>query len=456
MKRFVDYFLHKWKSSPIRKPLLLRGARQVGKTYSVREFGKSFTSFVELNLELHPEAREIFEKDLDPHIIIRKIFVLTNKSIIPGQTLLFLDEIQLVPNAIIALRYFYEMMPDLHVIAAGSLLDFAIKTVGMPVGRVSSLYMYPLSFFEFLSAIGSSAVIEEILLQHSCLHNPNDEISGIFHDKFLDLVGQYLAIGGMPQSVACWQNIKDIHTCSEIPHSLIRTYKQDFEKYAQKYQIKYLNVLFTNIPHQLGRKFKYSEIEGEYRKRELAPCLDLLLTANIAHKVMRTGAQGIPLGAQSDMHTFKVVLIDVALSQFVLGLKTGAWMLKPLEEFINKGELVEAFIGQELIAYENPINEPQLYYWQRETRGAEAEIDYVIQQEANIVPIEVKSGKGTAMKSMKSFLETHPESTYGIRFSTNNYSVHEKIHSYPLYAVAKIIADADQDVKSALLVLAKY
>ncbi|MFH1831739.1 MAG: ATP-binding protein [bacterium] len=450
MKRFVDYFLHKWKTSPLRKPLLLRGARQVGKTYSVREFGKTFTSFVELNLELHPEAREIFEKNLDPQIIIRKIFVLTNKPIVPGQTLLFLDEIQLVPNAIIALRYFYEMMPELHVIAAGSLLDFAIKTVGMPVGRVSSLSMYPVSFMEFLNAIGSPVIIEEILS-----HNPKDEISKVFHDKFLDLLGQYLAIGGMPQTVDCWCKMQDIHACSEIPHALIRTYKQDFEKYAQKYQIKYLNALFTNIPHQLGGKFKYSEIEGEYRKRELAPCLDLLLTANIAHKVMRTGAQGLPVGAQADLQTFKILFIDVALSQFILGLKTGAWILKPLEEFVNKGELVEAFVGQELIAYEHPMKEAQLYYWQKETRGAEAEIDYVIQQETDIVPIEVKSGKGTAMRSMKTFLETHPESTYGIRFSTNNYSVYEQIHSYPLYAVAKIIAEADQDVKAALIFLSQ-
>lgn len=448
MKRFVDYFLNKWKTSPLRRPLLLRGARQVGKTYTAREFGKQFSSFVEVNLEFQPEAREIFEKNLDPHIIVRKIFVLTNKTIIPGETLLFIDEVQTVPNAILALRYFYEMMPELHVIAAGSLIDFAIKTVGMPVGRVSSLHMYPLSFIEFLSAIGSGAIIDEIVS-----HSAHDTMMQTFHDKFLDLVGQYLAIGGMPESVACWQRLQDLHACSEIPHMLIRTYKQDFEKYAQKYQIKYLNVLFSTIPHQLGGKFKYSEVEGEYRKRELSPCLDLLLTANIAHKVLRTSAQGIPLGAQADEQSFKILLIDVALTQFMLGLKTGSWLLNPLEEFVNKGAFIEAFVGQELIAYEHPMREVQLYYWQRETRGGEAEVDYVIQQEAAIVPIEVKSGKGTAMRSMASFLESHPASTYGIRFSTNNYSVHEKIHSYPLYAVAKIMADADQDVRAALIAL---
>ncbi len=424
VKRFVDYFLHKWKTGSFRKPLLIRGARQVGKTHSIREFGKSFTSYVEVNLEFHQEAREIFEKNLDPQVIIRKIFVFGGQHIIPGETLLFIDEIQMVPNAITALRYFYEMMPELHVIAAGSLLDFALKSVGMPVGRVSSLHMHPLSFIEFLSAMGSFGVIEEILS-----HDINYEIEMSFHTKFLDILGQYLSIGGMPQAVACWQKNQNLHECIEVPLSLITTYKQDFEKYAVKHQIQYLNVLFNHIPHQLGGKFKYSEVEGEYRKRELAPCLDLLLTAHIAHKIVRTGAQGIPLGAQADLHDFKIILIDGALTQFILGLKTGCWMLNPLEAFINKGNLVEAFIGQELVAYEHPMRESQLYYWQRETRGGEAEIDYVIQQEMQIIPIEVKSGAGTAMRSMKSFLESHPASTYGIRFSTNNYSIHEKIYS---------------------------
>ncbi len=448
MKRFIDYFLLKWKTSSLRKPLLIRGARQVGKTHSVREFGKSFTSFVEVNLEFHQEAREIFEKNLDPKIIITKIFVFKGQEIIPGETLLFIDEIQVVPNAITALRYFYEMMPELHVIAAGSLLDFAIKSVGMPVGRVSSVHMHPLSFIEFLSAMGSRGVIQEILS-----HDLSHEIEIGFHNKFLDLLSQYLSIGGMPEAVACWQQDQNLRTCSEIPLSLIRTYKQDFEKYAEKHQLNYLNILFNHIPQQLGGKFKYSDVEGEYRKRELAPCLDLLLTAHVAHKIMRTGAQGISLGAQADLQSFKIMLIDVALTQFILGLKTGHWMLNPLESFVNKGALIEAFIGQELIAYEHPMNDTQLYYWQRETRGGEAEVDYVIQRETQIIPIEVKSGAGTAMRSMKSFLESHPASTYGIRFSTNNYSVHENIHSYPLYAVAKIIADADQDVKAALMSL---
>jgi len=456
MKRFIDYFLRNWKTSPLRKPLLLHGARQVGKTYSVREFGKTFPSFVELNLEFVPEAREIFERTLDPKLLIQKIFALTEKPIIPGQTLLFIDEIQQVPNAIIALRYFYEMMPELHVIAAGSLVDFAIQKVGVPVGRVSSMYMYPLSFIEFLSAMGAQGTIQTILS-----HGIDQEIEEVFHRKFFDYLGAYLAIGGMPQAVACFatswkesdQGAYSMHICSEVLQTLISTYRQDFEKYAERYQIKYLNVLFTAISHQLGRKFKYSDIEGDYRKRELAPCLDLLLTAGIAHQVVHTSAQGAPLGAQADLHTFKLLLIDVALSQFVLNFKTGKWLFNPFEVFVNKGEIVEAFVGQELLAYELPMRKAQLYYWQSEVRGGEAEIDYVIQQESSIIPLEVKSGKGTALRSMRLFLEKHPQSPYGVRFSTNNYSCYENIHSYPLYAVAKVAAADDEDIKQALLSL---
>lgn len=445
MKRSIDYFLSQWKISPLRQPLLLRGARQVGKTYAARNLGSTFSSFVEINFEQWPETKLIFDKKLDPQSMIQDIYALTGQTIVPGKTLLFLDEIQTVPNAIIALRYFYEQMPELHVLAAGSLLDFALEQVGMPVGRVSSLYMYPVSFIEFASALEPHVV--KIILSNP----PDQELSPIVHNKFLGLVGQYLAIGGLPKMVDCWKRIHDLHTCSEIPHTLLNTYKQDFNKYAQKHQLGYLDQIFTQGPRQVGKKFKYSAIEsGDIRKRELAPCLDLLLTANIMHKVFHSSAHGIPLGAESDLSTFKVLFIDVALSQYILDLSIGDWFLNPLETFINKGELVEAFVGQELIAYMHPRKKAQLYYWQREARDSEAEIDYVIQHASQVIPIEVKSGKGTSMKSMRIFLESHPQSPYGIRFSSHNYSIHDNIHSYPLYAIAQIMADTDQAVRNAL------
>ncbi len=433
LKRLIENELLDWKNAEFRRPLLLRGARQVGKTYAAQQLGKQFSSFVEINLETQPDARIIFEKDLDAQRIMRNLALFTRKPIIPGQTLLFIDEIQIVPQAVTALRYFYEQIPTLHVIAAGSLLDFAIEQVGMPVGRVESLYVYPMSFMEFLLSTGNEILVQEILS-----HSLNEQISEPVHNKILSILGEYIAIGGMPGIVACWIQTKDPSRCFALQHSLIDTYRQDFVKYAKKNQIKYVDVLFNNIPQQLGKKFKYSDIEGDFRKRELSPALDLLTTAGIAHKVTHSSGQGIPLGANIDPQCYKVIFLDVALSQALLGLDLEGWFLNPMQQFINKGPLIEAFVGQELLAYSNPHSKSQLYYWQRNAPGSTAEVDYLMQSGEKILPIEVKSGTGKTLKSLHLFLENHPQTPYGVRFSTLNYSKHENIQSLPLYAVAAI------------------
>ena len=439
MKRFIEKDLIQWKDAQFRKPLLLRGARQVGKTYVARKLGEQFTSFIEVNLESQPEAKLIFEKDLDAQRITRELSLFTGKSIVPGKTLLFIDEIQTIPQAVTALRYFYEQIPELHVIAAGSLLDFAVEQVGIPVGRVESLYVYPMSFLEFLLATENDVLVKEIVS-----HHVEEEISEPVHNKLLALLGEFLAIGGMPGVVECWRKTKDPARCFALHHSLIDTYRQDFSKYAKKFQIKYIDSIFNNIPQQLGRKFKYSNIDGDYRKRELAPALDLLVTAGIVHKVFHSSGQGIPLGANVDSECYKVIFLDVALSQAVLGLDLEAWFLNPVQQFINKGELVESFVGQEILAYANSHAKKQLYYWQRNAPNSSAEVDYLIQKGELIIPIEVKSGSGTTLKSMYLFLESHTKSMLGIRFSTQNYSKHENIESIPLYAVAAIFKIAKQ------------
>jgi predicted AAA+ superfamily ATPase len=223
----------------------------------------------------------------------------------------------------------------------------------------------------------------------------------------------------------------------KIRKTLVDTYRQDFTKYAKKFQIKYVSLLFGQVPLRVGKKFKYSDVEGDFRKRELAPAIELLSTAGIIQKVISTAGQGLPLGSQADQQNFKVLFLDVALTQTVLGLHLGSWITSPFEQFVNKGELVEAFVGQELLAYAQPFQKAHLYYWHKDTRNSQAEVDYLIQKEEAIVPIKVKSGTGTTLKSMQIFLESHPGSPYGIRFSTQNYSQYQKIHSYPLYAVAK-------------------
>jgi predicted AAA+ superfamily ATPase len=444
MKRTVDYFLLEWKTRQGRKPLLLRGARQVGKTHAVRELGKTFSNFIEINLELNAGARAIVEKDLDPHRIVQQLSELVQKKITPGSTLLFFDEIQQVPKAVIALRYFYELMPELHVIAAGSLLDFAIEQVGVPVGRISSLYMYPLSFFEFLLALGNHKWAKAILN-----HNVDTPMSGPVHEKLLQTLGVYLAIGGMPEAVNAWVNTRVSWESKKVHTDLLYAYQQDFGKYAKKHQIKYLDLLFQKAINQVSNKFVYSRV-GEYKKRELEPALELLEKAGLLYRVTRSAGQGIPLGAQADLDDFKIIFLDVGLCQALLKFDIAPWFIEPEHMFINKGELVEAFVGQEILAYSDPIAKESLFYWHRENRSSQAEVDFLVQINNNIVPIEVKAGASKRIKSMQLFFDSHVNSSYGLRFSTDNYGVYQKIRSYPLYAVLQPFFAVSEQMHKAL------
>ena len=253
-------------------------------------------------------------------------------------------------------------MPELHVIAAGSLLDFALEKVGMPVGRVSMLYVYPLSFLEFLSATGNSIFIEPILRGQS--------LSDVLHNEIMQLVGHYLVVGGMPEAVIEWSKTKNPIVTLDSQKQLIETYRQDFPKYSKKHQLKYVETLFNQIPHFIGEQFKYSSIHGEYKKRELAPCLDLLCHANVIHKVTHSAGNGVPLGAEVNLERFKMVFIDVGISQAILGSDPTQWILTLDKELINRRAVVEAFVGQELLCYSTPKWKNELYFWKREVAGA--------------------------------------------------------------------------------------
>ncbi len=440
LKRLIDWHLERWKENKNRKPLLLRGARQVGKTFAVRNLGKSFDKIVEVNFELIPDAAKVFEKDLKPDRILRELSAQIGIKIEPGTTLLFFDEIQEVPQAITALRYFYELMPSLHVIAAGSLFDFALEKVGLPVGRVSSLYMYPVSFVEFLFATGNSVLIEAILEQ-------KEPFIESVHEKLMNLVGEYLAIGGMPEAVFKWVQEKNPKECFQVHHNLIASYRQDFEKYAKKHQMPFVETLFNQVPHRIGEQFQYKNIHGDYRKRELAPCLDLLCKANVIHKIYHSAGNGIPLGAEINLEWFKTIMVDVALCQAILGFDLSTWFLQPGIEFVNRGTITEAFIGQELLCYSQTYRKMDLYFWRRAAKSSTAEVDFLYEYHREIIPIEVKSGCGGRLKSMHLFLKEHPKSSYGIRFSAQNYSRFEKIDSRPLYAVVSL---AHEDQKEAI------
>jgi uncharacterized protein len=430
MRRHALETLLTWKDQKRRKPLLLRGARQVGKTHLVRKLGEHFEHFVELNFESTPQLKTSFEKDLDPSRLVRELSLLTGKRILPGKTLLFFDEIQAVPAAITSLRYFYEKLPDLHVLAAGSLLDFALEGLGVPVGRVSFLHLYPMSFLEFLEASNQGLLAGEIVS-----HDPKRPLADAIHQKLLDTVGVFLAVGGMPEAVACWQESQNLEECSKIHHDLVETYTQDFHKYAKKYQLKYLHLILDKIPRLAGKPFRFSHVSDHYRARELSPCFDLLVKAKIAHPVLHSAGNGVPLGAEMNPKKFKVFFLDVALHQALLGSETKSWIFDPQTSFVNKGEVIESFIAQELLVSLPADRAQQLYYWHREARASQAEVDFLIEGNGKIIPVEAKSGKGGRLRSLKMFLELHPKSPWGIQFSTQNYSVFEKIHSYPLYAV---------------------
>ncbi len=288
---------------------------------------------------------------------------------------------------------------------------------------------------EFLAATGNSQFIEAILNKLP--------FSEILHNKLLDQVGHYLAIGGMPEAVSAWIESHDPRASYEAQNGLVETYRQDFPKYAKRHQLPYLDILFNQIPHFIGKQFKYSAVHGEYKKRELAPCLNLLRHANVVHQITHSAGNGLPLGAEVNLDRFKTIFLDVGLSQSLLGLDLAAWFLNPDKDLINRGAIVEAFVGQELLAYDSPKSKNELYFWKRESKGALAEIDYLYDYQNTVVPIEVKSGHGTTLRSMHQFLEEHKKTHLGLRFWSENYHQAEKIDSRPLYAVATL-AHPDQ------------
>lgn len=281
-------------------------------------------------------------------------------------------------------------------------------------------------------------IIQEI--RHHAMQMPMNEA---LHNKLLKLFCEYLAIGGMPESIQAWVTNNDIIQVAKIQQTLIDAYLQDIPKYSKKTQIKYVEAIFSSAPAMIGSSFKYSRVHGEYRKRDLAPALDLLVKAGILHRIVHSDGYGIPLGAQANEEKFKIIFLDIALTQTLLGVSPNAWFLNGIETLINRGEILEAAIGQEILAYAESHTKAKLFYWQREQANSQAEVDYLLQKDNIIYPTEVKSNKGSTLKSMQIFLQTHANSPYGIRVSAHNYSVYEKIHSCPLYAFAAFVLRDD-------------
>jgi predicted AAA+ superfamily ATPase len=430
LKRTLFSELIEWKASANRKPLLLRGARQVGKTHLVRELGKEYEHFLEINFEENPQFKECFSGSLSPLELLCKLEVVSNQKIIPEKTLLFFDEVQECPPAILALRYFYEKMPQLHVVATGSLLEFALEKVGVPVGRIEFRSLFPLSFDEFLCALNEHILSEELLKIER-----GEPLFELAHQRLLDLVRIYIVIGGLPEVVAQFAKDRSFITVGAIQNQLVAAYQQDFLKYAKKYLVEMVEQVFSSIPKLLGGKIKYVHIAADSKAAKISSALQLLVKARVVNLVTHVSGNGVPLVSEENHKDFKALFLDTGLALKVLGFPVQELLTIDLRSLVNQGQIVEQFVGQELLAHADPKAEPRLHYWRREVASANAELDYLVSIGTKVFPIEVKSGESGSLRSLHQFLLEKPHHQKGVRFYAGAYREEEHLTSLPLYAV---------------------
>jgi predicted AAA+ superfamily ATPase len=434
LERKIDAELKIWKELPIRKPLMIRGARQVGKSSAVKNLASKFKYFIEINFDENPSYSAIFEKDLGPISICEQLSVITNTPIVAGETLLFFDEVQSCIPAISSLRYFYEKMPHLHLIAAGSLLEFALSEIpSFGVGRVRSVFMYPLSFEEFLLANKENGLLE-------VLNNATTQkgLSEIFHQKIKTYLKKFLIIGGMPEAVKSYISKGDMLETQRILDDLILSIQADFAKYKTRANPARIREVFDAVVQQVGTKFSYSYPNSTLSNVQIKEALTLLEMAGLVYSVTHSASNGIPIGAEINPKKRKILLFDTGIFQRILGLNIAQLLIEDDFNIINKGNIAELFVGLELIKNTSCYEKTHLYYWQRESKNSQAEVDYVIQKQDKIIPIEVKAGTKGAMQSMYLFLE-EKKSDFGMRLSLENFSEMDKIKIYPLYAVKNVL-----------------
>lgn len=456
IERSIDKLLLEWKNSDCRKPLLLRGARQVGKSWAVKHLGETFDYFIEVNFEKRPEMLDVFQKIHDVHELTANLNMYYNTPVIPGRTLLFLDEIQKSPDAIQSLWSFKEDYPELHVVAAGSLLEFTLQELpSFGVGRIRSLFVYPFSFDEFLSAEGKAAWVEAKLEANAA----KPLLTPLYND-LVQHFRMFLMVGGMPASVAAWITTHDYSQCQAELDDIQLTYYDDFPKYAKKVDPTLLRNALQSVVMQIGEKFTYSQVEGGYRAEEVKKALKLLCDAGIIKRVSHTAGNGLPLGAEVNDKFRKYIYLDSGLLLRLLDLDLGgARQLTELiiagtaEDLVNKGGLTEMVLGWELVKYNNPRTQHELYYWENTSEGTRSEADYIIACDLKVLPIECKAGTSGKMKSLYEFMR-QKHLTEAIRTSLENFSELEHIDKQdrdavrhvrilPLFAFSNLFREKD-------------
>ena len=436
INRNIDKDLITWAQEKNRKPLLLSGARQVGKSSSVRHLAEQFDYFIEVNFEQDKRARELFLKEiLTPQQLCQELAIIYETPIIPGKTLLFLDEIQSSLPAISSLRFFYEKYRDLHVIAAGSLLEFALQeTPSFGVGRVRSMFLYPMSFFEFLNAANNLMLLQAV--KNADCNNP---LSAPVHRKIIELLKKFLIIGGMPEVISAYINTNDLLACQRILDDLVISLRSDFVKYKEKAPVLQISAVFDSVAYQMGKKFVHTNVSRDYNIRQLKESLELLKMSGLVIPVIHTAANGLPLGAETDSKKQKMLLLDTGIFQRLLGLPLPDLLLNDDFTLVNKGNIAELFAGLELLKSGSCYEQKNLFYWHRENKSSNAEVDYIVQAGRNIIPVEIKSNTKGSMQSMRIFLE-EKQSPFGIRSSLENFGEFQNIKIVPLYALGKFAA----------------
>lgn len=454
IERPIDALLLEWKNSANRKPLLLRGARQVGKSWAVEHLGETFDYFIEVNFEKRPEMLGIFQKIHDVHELAATLGMYYNTPVIPGRTLLFLDEIQKSADAIQSLWSFKEDYKELHVVAAGSLLEFALQDLpSFGVGRIRSLFVYPFSFDEFLVAEGKADWVKA--KQEANTEKP------LLTPLYNDLVQHFrtfLMVGGMPASVAAWVTTHDYSQCQAELDDIQLTYYDDFPKYAKKVDPTLLRNTLQSVVMQIGDKFTYSEVDGGYRADDVKKALKLLCDAGIIKRVSYTSGNGLPLGAEVNDKFRKYIYLDSGLLLRILDLDFGgARQLTEMiiagtsEDLVNKGGLAEMVLGWELVKYNNPRMQHDLFYWENTAEGTRSEVDYIIARDLKVLPIECKAGTSGKMKSMYEFMH-QKHLAEAIRSSLENFSELEHIDKkdqdavrhvqiVPLFAISNLFGE---------------
>jgi len=413
--RDASRFLSEWKDRPDRKPLVIRGARQVGKSTLARIFADThFENLVEVNFEQDREAARFFEAH-SPEKTVALLESSHQTSITPGRTLLFLDEIQAAPEVFARLRYFQEQMPRLHVVAAGSLLEFVLEDhqFSMPVGRIEYLYLGPMTFEEYLLATGKDKRLDR-------LRNFTfaDDSFALLHQRLMDDFRDFCVIGGMPGAVKALIDSGSFLSAERALEGILATYRDDFNKYGQRVNHDRLHKVFSRLPRMVGQKFKYTNIDREEQSRELRKSLHLLELARIVHRIPHSDANGVPLGAEENDRHFKTIFLDVGLLCRACGLRMTDIQSAGDMMLINSGAVCEQFIGQHLLYAGRPFEEPQLHCWMRQKYHTSSEVDYLMQIGTDIVPVEVKAGKTGTLKSLHVFL-LEKKRSFSLRFNAD-------------------------------------